>query len=115
MSQPVSVNRITSRGAIENAQKNAREAPVVDALSETQFRAAHPTSATVLLTMLIGLPLEESSTQHYAPPAHSNERIVLQQRFLHRLAVSRGQRGARAHDIRVLIGVCRHNLEERHL
>jgi hypothetical protein len=35
------VKTITNNGASENAQKNARDAPVVVALSETQLRAAH--------------------------------------------------------------------------
>jgi len=42
---------ITSSGAIEKAQKNASEAPVVEALSDIQLRAAQPVSAVTFLTM----------------------------------------------------------------
>src|SRR5450631_2196849 len=47
--QPAVVNTMTKSGAIEKAQKNAKEAPVVEALSATQLRAAQLTTAPVFL------------------------------------------------------------------
>jgi len=42
---PAVVNTLTKSGAIEKAQKKASEAPVVDALSASQLRAAQLISA----------------------------------------------------------------------
>jgi hypothetical protein len=47
MIHPAVVSTITKRGAMENAQKKASDAPVVEALSEIQLRAAQAVSATV--------------------------------------------------------------------
>jgi len=54
---------ITSSGAIEKAQKNANEAPVVEALSDIQLRAAQPMSAITFLTSTISACLPLVSTR----------------------------------------------------
>jgi hypothetical protein len=48
--QPAVVNTMTNSGAIEKAQKNAKEAPVVEALSATQLRAAQLINTPAFLT-----------------------------------------------------------------